>query len=279
MEGIVAATVVGFRLRRSWIPRLRLMDLSKNMFTYLPKNVSAFTSMTSLTVKYNQLCELPSDIGDLHQLTHLDVNHNELKQLPESMSKLTSLQTLLVNHNRLTALPHWVSTLPNLTLLTASHNPLTTIPEEVLGNSDLLISYIKSTYSNQSDKAGGQRAEGLCVKPDSLDSNEKNSDPVEAIRSDVNHRRRTGTFGSSLEEGDRPFRRWLHVNKESGPSSTPKSGCILSSQRSQNSWCLMTPPPSLSPLSLPLSSSSLSLHLAVSKTTAGWNSSYLSREY
>ena len=107
------------------------LDLSYNVLTKLPSEITKLTNLTKLNLIGNQLTELPPEIAKLTNLTTLDLGNNQLTQLPPEITKLTNLNTLNLSGNKLTELPPEIAKLTNLTTLKLVNNQLTELPFEI----------------------------------------------------------------------------------------------------------------------------------------------------
>lgn len=79
---------------------IKTLDLSKNNFIQIPKNIRFLLSLTELYLKENNLNYLPDEIKFLQSLKILDVSKNKLKQLNPSLGNLQSLQNLIIVDNK-----------------------------------------------------------------------------------------------------------------------------------------------------------------------------------
>ncbi len=96
---------------------LKVLILSQNQLSKLPKDISRFSHLETLNLEQNLIEQIHPDIGKLSMLSHLNFSVNHLSSLPSSLSKMHSLRAILLQHNRLTEFPNNFHELsPNLFL-------------------------------------------------------------------------------------------------------------------------------------------------------------------
>eukprot|EP00094_Tigriopus_californicus_P013550 TCALIF_13108-PA protein Name:"Similar to lrrc57 Leucine-rich repeat-containing protein 57 (Danio rerio)" AED:0.20 eAED:0.20 QI:0/0.66/0.25/0.75/1/1/4/34/281 len=110
-------------------PRLRLLDLSANRLSSLPKSIATFVTLRSLFLNQNRLTSLPDEIGSLQELQILSLSYNLLEGLPESVRNLRFLRELKLAANKFKEFPRQIFDLKNLEILDLSGNQLEEIPE------------------------------------------------------------------------------------------------------------------------------------------------------
>lgn len=117
-------------------PELRIteLDLSENLFRFLPEGLCNLASVTRLEVSACRLERLPGMIHRLRNLKVLSASRNLLNRLPVSIPQLTSLQTLDVSNNRFHTVPPYLTQLTNLKVLSLSCNMLKTEFQTVSGD-------------------------------------------------------------------------------------------------------------------------------------------------
>lgn len=93
---------------------LRELDISMNLFEYLPDNIEDLQNLESLTSAYGPLKSLPDSIGKLKKLRYLNLLDNDLVILPGSIGDLESLEELNLNGNPIRALPPEIFNLKRL---------------------------------------------------------------------------------------------------------------------------------------------------------------------
>ncbi|XP_011304389.1 leucine-rich repeat protein 1 [Fopius arisanus] len=116
--------------------RLRVLNLSDNKITSLPRELGALSCLTELIVANNGLGHVGKNKwswmseGSLSRtLKLLDLSGNELTDLPNQIGRLRNLVTLNVSHNNLRSLPTNVGTLSSsLKYLDISHNSIESLP-------------------------------------------------------------------------------------------------------------------------------------------------------
>lgn len=102
-------------------------DLSKNRFTELPDDVTAFPFLEKLLIYHNIIKTIPESICSMHSLQYLDIRNNQLQLLPKEICFLP-LKVLLISNNRLNTLPEEIGRLQTLTELDAGYNLITILP-------------------------------------------------------------------------------------------------------------------------------------------------------
>ena len=112
---------------------LKILNISNNRISILPKSLGNLTNLTELCLSFNQFKKLPESLGSLTNLTSLYLTGNKLTKLPKSLGNLTNLTELYLSSNKLKILPKSLGNLTNLTELYLSSNKLKDLPES-LGN-------------------------------------------------------------------------------------------------------------------------------------------------
>lgn len=102
-------------------------DLSKNRFTELPEDLTAFPFLEKLLIYHNVIKFIPESVCSMHSLQYLDIRNNQLQSLPKEICFLP-LKVFLVSNNRLNALPEEIGRLETLTELDAAHNHIAILP-------------------------------------------------------------------------------------------------------------------------------------------------------
>ena len=85
-------TRLGFR-------RLKILDLSHNELSRIPKSVYRLKKLEKLDLSGNGIKSISSSIYKLRNLKYLDLSDNELTKLPESIAKMTNLRVLKLTGN------------------------------------------------------------------------------------------------------------------------------------------------------------------------------------
>ncbi|EPG84205.1 leucine-rich repeat domain-containing protein [Leptospira santarosai] len=101
---------------------VRILDLSENQLTILPKEIGKLQKLQLLDLSRNRLITLPKEIERLQNLLSLDLNENQLTTLPKEIGKLQKLQELGLSGNRLITLPKEIGQLKNLRWLSLKNN-------------------------------------------------------------------------------------------------------------------------------------------------------------
>jgi len=148
------------------MPRLRLLDASRNALAALPKALPA--TITHLALQDNVLTVLPPAVFDLPALVRLSVGGNRLIVLDGPFERLpalrmlyagcniiqfvgdglagaaATLEVLYLSGNRLTSLPVVVTTLRRLAVLHISHNAIESLPPTVAQLQELHVLHLHS---------------------------------------------------------------------------------------------------------------------------------------
>ncbi|KAK0090968.1 hypothetical protein PV326_003945 [Microctonus aethiopoides] len=119
---------------------LRVLDLSNNSLSSLPKEIGTLPHLKSLHLGQNEFGAVQNSnawswlnhINIQNNLQLLDLSENHLKYLPKQIGKLSKLVTLLLNKNELKILPASIGRLSSLTYLNVGHNLLTSIPGSIM---------------------------------------------------------------------------------------------------------------------------------------------------
>ncbi|MDJ0800382.1 MAG: COR domain-containing protein [Calothrix sp. MO_167.B12] len=120
------------------LQNLTTLNLTNNRLTSIPKAITRLQNLTTLDLRNNQLTSVPEAISRLQNLTTLDLRNNQLTSVPEAIANLTKLTTLDLGYNQLTSFPEAIAHLPNLTTLDLTQNQLTSLPG-VIGRLPTLI--------------------------------------------------------------------------------------------------------------------------------------------
>jgi len=83
------------------IPKAKQLDLSCNLLTTIPPDISRLTHIVHLDLSKNQITSLPDSIGGLHRLQHFDLFQNRLTSLPVGFCHLKNLKWLDLKDNPL----------------------------------------------------------------------------------------------------------------------------------------------------------------------------------
>jgi Leucine-rich repeat (LRR) protein len=91
---------------------LEYLDLSHNVLTELPDNLTQCKQLKSLFCTHNSLLSLPSKMGDLVALERVFVSFNKLTYMPSSLANCYNIERIRVIGNQLRELPvAWISLL------------------------------------------------------------------------------------------------------------------------------------------------------------------------
>ncbi|XP_076243053.1 leucine-rich repeat 47 isoform X2 [Calliopsis andreniformis] len=154
---------------------LRILNLSDNQITSLPKELGLLqhlqelhlsqnrldkaikwtwldqiaiqSNLKLLDISNNLLSNVPEQIGKLHALVNLKISKNSLSYLPQSIGKLTNLKYLDVSKNNLVSMPGSMGSL-HLILLDVSENQFQSIDSYNMHNIDIptLVEYAARSF-------------------------------------------------------------------------------------------------------------------------------------
>ncbi|OAJ48322.1 NEL-type E3 ubiquitin ligase domain-containing protein [Pseudomonas marginalis] len=134
----LSATQVDDFLRS--FPELRLLNLSGNKLTELPRALETLGQLSELNLAGNELTITASMQARLNRLTslqRLDLSRNRVGNL--TVSSLRDLVSLDLGQTQVRAWPEGVLTLPKLGFLDLSHSAITEIPDAALVGHDVLL--------------------------------------------------------------------------------------------------------------------------------------------
>jgi len=76
---------------------LEILMLDWNFFTRVPKDISIFKNLKTLTLRYNNVSRVTKHLAELsNTLTELKLSNNYIESLPESLSALTNLTVSII---------------------------------------------------------------------------------------------------------------------------------------------------------------------------------------
>lgn len=131
------------------LPTLRLLQLSKNMFSEIPAGIGLMTSLKQLYCDNNQIETISIEISKLTDLRKLYLQNNKLKHLPPEISQLISLTRLNLAHNNLKTLPPEMYQLTQLKSLIINDNPLISPPPFMVHKSTgPILHFLKQQYQS-----------------------------------------------------------------------------------------------------------------------------------
>lgn len=101
------------------------MDVSNNLLTNIPTDLSRLKNVIELCIGYNKFTSFPEGLTTLPKVEVLSVECNNLTEIPQSITNLApSLKKLHLMSNRLVDLPDHFRLLKNLDELDMRGNPL-----------------------------------------------------------------------------------------------------------------------------------------------------------
>ncbi|WP_318406048.1 leucine-rich repeat-containing protein kinase family protein [Photobacterium leiognathi] len=113
------------------LTKLRIVFMSNNCFTELPKVLGACQNLEMIGFKSNQITTV-DETALPEKLRWLILTDNKITQLPDSLGLRPRLQKLALAGNQLTELPATMSQLHNLELIRLSANRLQAFPIQLL---------------------------------------------------------------------------------------------------------------------------------------------------
>ncbi len=111
----------------SRLTKLRILFCSNNQFTHLPEGLGVCDSLDMIGFKHNQISNV-SENSLPENLRWLILTDNKITQLPEKIGELYRLEKLMLSGNQLTQLPESIARCKNLALLRVSANQLVDFP-------------------------------------------------------------------------------------------------------------------------------------------------------
>jgi Leucine-rich repeat (LRR) protein len=118
---------------------LNTLNYSNMELKRIPAEVLIDTEVKVLYLSNNNLTYLPKEIGDLTTLEELLIDQNRLAgPLSKEIGKLTNLYVLDMSQNLISSIPPEIGQLKKLKILDLNTNNLTTLPEEIFELEDNL---------------------------------------------------------------------------------------------------------------------------------------------
>ncbi|XP_078050920.1 leucine-rich repeat-containing protein 40 [Augochlora pura] len=104
------------------------VDLSRNMLSTLPEQLSIITRVSDLKLTSNQLTSIPEWIGEKYKyLQNLDLSKNLLESLPSNLGLLKYLREINISFNRYKEIPQSVYDVEPLEIFIANNNGIADI--------------------------------------------------------------------------------------------------------------------------------------------------------
>ncbi|KAJ1657924.1 hypothetical protein IWQ61_002743 [Dispira simplex] len=130
---------------------LRVLILSHNLITDLPREIGHLQNLRELYLGHNQIAVFPESLGELTKLEVLDLSHNRIRYLNIHLTRLSSLRVLDLSFNQLVTIPSFVGLLcDSLSTLNIQGNPFTEVAFQFF--SPILHSTVNSTSTANEPK-------------------------------------------------------------------------------------------------------------------------------
>jgi len=107
------------------------LSLRDNDVMLLPRAIGQLTGLRSLLLSGNRIRQLPDEIGQLKALTTLDLSQNRVNHLTDAVTLLTNLKELYLFDNELTSVPSSIGSLTALETLWLDLNRITALPTSI----------------------------------------------------------------------------------------------------------------------------------------------------
>ena len=126
------------RLGAAVFGRLQIAELTGNLFTEIPSELGACSSLKQLDLSRNLIGKIGLALCRQHQLVRLNLAHNRLHRIegPE-LAGLSSLKTLILSNNEIEEITQQVGRLKNLRVLYLEANALTSLPSSIASLANL----------------------------------------------------------------------------------------------------------------------------------------------
>ena len=138
----------------SKLKNLKILGLSYNIISNLPKEIGKLPNLKTLELKENNLYSIPKSIVELYNLEKLLLSNNKLTHLPKKIDKLCNLLKLDLDNNKITFLPKKLFNLPYLIGISINFNKLHNLPKTFRMSK---IKYLSCIYNNLSDEYDDER--------------------------------------------------------------------------------------------------------------------------
>ncbi|OYY73228.1 MAG: protein kinase [Gammaproteobacteria bacterium 28-57-27] len=110
-------------------PELEMIGFKSNVIAHMPEH-GLPPKLRWLILTDNRIEKLPHSMGQLTRLQKLMLAGNALTQVPDSLQHCTQLELIRLSANRLTQFPHHLLQLPRLAWLAFAGNPFCALPAE-----------------------------------------------------------------------------------------------------------------------------------------------------
>lgn len=131
------------------------LDMSNNLFDFIPPCVYDLENLQTLNGSHNDLTFIHPDISKLKKLKRLVLRCNGIRDIPSTLGQMTELVHLDLGCNLIHKIPANINTLVNLDYLDLEYNNIKGVPESLYKLANLTHLYLNSNgIINLSDKIG-----------------------------------------------------------------------------------------------------------------------------
>lgn len=131
------------------------LDLSNNLFDFIPTSVYTLQHLITLNFSHNDLSFIDSDISKLKKLKRLVLRCNGIRGIPRALCDMTELVHLDLGCNLISRIPDNVDRLVKLDYLDLEYNNIKAVPESLYKLAQLTHLYLTSnSIKILSDKVG-----------------------------------------------------------------------------------------------------------------------------
>ena len=87
------------------LKQLEYLELSKNNFLEIPKEIFEILTLKKIYLSDNQISDLPNEIINLKDLEYLFLDNNAIVEVPRSLFELKRVKKISLRNNNLKSLP------------------------------------------------------------------------------------------------------------------------------------------------------------------------------
>jgi protein-tyrosine phosphatase len=110
----------------------KILKYERKKLEIIPDTITDLSSLTNLSLAFNQIKNIPNSFLSLVALKHLDLSHNFLSEFPEPIIALTGLERLVLSHNEIPSVPENITKLEKLKEFHITNNQLTSLPQDIV---------------------------------------------------------------------------------------------------------------------------------------------------